>query len=148
MLVKSSAGGVVTLTIKCAPTMVSGKENVVEVTLVNNGESSVEVTPYGQLKGFAFTVLLNKRECAPTMLYRSWSNDVVRGRDLPPTLLTKGQESKLLLNFTRLFDLSVPGDYEITVNWIGMLAGQNTKVEASIQPFNVTVIEEAPAFPR
>jgi hypothetical protein len=94
----------------------------VNVTIKNDNENSVEYYPLDELSCVTFEVTRQGEKVEETAWGRARMDaSSVQTKVAKLALLKKGEELSVSINFTRFFDLSLPGKYEIKAKWNGKL---------------------------
>jgi hypothetical protein len=134
------------LVFKYPPIFVSGKENIVELSVTNNSEVSIEYYALNDLKECRFVIKCDGRNISSTTLYELWQEDDSSFMRTKPVSLAKGEEIRASVNLTRLFDLSLPGEYEITPSWSGWTSASK-RVSVTGSTVKVKVTDPPPSSP-
>lgn len=132
----------ITLTIRCADTLVSGAVNYVTITVRNDGEDEITFSPHTSplLAGIRFKVMREGTHVDMTALGAIYLVQPTRHMRTPAIRIGKGEEIRVVVNLTRYYDLSLKGDYQIVATWIGPIAGEDLWIRLRTQPLDFKVI--------
>ena len=117
-----------------------------QVTLLNSTKDSIYYVPKSHLPAIKISLTRRDKPVDLTKFGTIHFSEglIVRDKGQLPVELKPGQSVHTVLNLTRYYDLSIPGDYQMTAGWSGFIALFDKPIAIKTNPsdFSVVVTED------